>query len=100
MSDETARRLDAEVRAIIDRNYKRARAILQEKADVLHAMAEALVEYETLNREQIDDLMAGRPVRPTGEDRKGKGPHVKTGFEPEENSVGKGSGLGVSVAAN
>jgi cell division protease FtsH len=100
MSDDTARRLDAEVRNIIDRNYERARAILQEKVDVLHAMAKALVEYETLNREQIDDLMAGRPVRPTGEDRRDKGAHVEAGVKPEGKGAKKGSGLGVSVPAN
>jgi cell division protease FtsH len=100
MSDETARRLDAEVRKIIDRNYDRARTILQEKVDILHAMSKALVEYETLNRDQIDDLMAGRPVRPAGEDRRGKGAHVEAGVNPEGKGESKGSGLGVSVPAN
>ncbi len=64
VSDDTARAIDTEVRAVIDRNYERTRQILTDNLDRLHAMAEALVRYETLSIEQIDDVMAGRPVRP------------------------------------
>ncbi|WP_123401064.1 ATP-dependent zinc metalloprotease FtsH [Inmirania thermothiophila] len=64
VSEETARAIDEEVRAIIERNYTRAREILTEHRDKLHAMAEALMKYETLDSEQIDDIMAGRPPRP------------------------------------
>jgi cell division protease FtsH len=63
VSDDTARLIDQEVRATIDRNYKRTRRILTENLDKLHVMAEALMRYETLTSEQIDDVMAGRPVR-------------------------------------
>jgi cell division protease FtsH len=63
VSDDTARLIDQEIRAIIDRNYERTRALLTENLDKLHAMAEALVRYETLSSEQIDDVMAGRTVR-------------------------------------
>ena len=100
ISDGTAMRLDAEVRNIIDRNYARARAILQDKVDVLHAMAEALMEYETLDREQIDDLMAGRPVRPSRDERRGKGPNVKEGRKTESGRAANGGDLGVSVPAS
>ena len=62
-SDETARLIDEEVRRIIDRNYERARRILTENLDKLHAMAAALMEHETLSSEQIDDIMAGRALR-------------------------------------
>jgi cell division protease FtsH len=62
-SDETARLIDEEVRAIIDRNYERTRRILTDNLDKLHAMAAALMEHETLSSEQIDDIMAGRPAR-------------------------------------
>ena len=62
-SDETARLIDEEVRAIIDRNYERARSLLSANLDKLHAMAAALMEHETLTSEQIGDIMAGRPLR-------------------------------------
>ena len=64
MSDRTARAIDEEVREIIDRNYKRAHKILTENMDKLHSMADALIKYETIDGEQIDDIMTGRPVRP------------------------------------
>lgn len=51
-------RIDAEVRAIIDRNYETAAALLEENRDVLDAMAQALVNHETLDSEQIGVLMA------------------------------------------
>ncbi len=59
MSDETARRIDEEVRAIIDRNYARARDLLVTNRDVLDRMAEALVAKETLDAGDLDALMAG-----------------------------------------
>ncbi|MEQ8495237.1 MAG: ATP-dependent metalloprotease, partial [Gammaproteobacteria bacterium] len=64
VSDETAHLIDEEVRDIVDRNYERARHILETNIDKLHLMADALVKYETLDTEQIDDIMAGRPPRP------------------------------------
>jgi cell division protease FtsH len=64
VSPSTAREIDHQVRAIIDRNYARAEEILEANRDKLHAMAAALIEYETLSKEQIDDIMAGVPVRP------------------------------------
>ena len=54
VSDDTARRIDAEVRAIVERNYDHARALLTEHRDVLDRMAEALVEHETLDSTAID----------------------------------------------
>ncbi len=64
VSDETAKRIDEEVRTIVERNYERARSLLTENLAKLHAMAEALVRYETLDVAQIDDLMAGHEPRP------------------------------------
>ena len=64
MSEETAKAVDEEVRRIIDTNYARAKQILLDNRDKLDAMAEALLKFETLDSEQIDDIMAGRPVRP------------------------------------
>lgn len=64
MSDETARLIDQEVKSIIDRNYQRARQILIDNMDILHAMKDALMKYETIDVNQVDDLMARREVRP------------------------------------
>jgi cell division protease FtsH len=55
--------IDEEIRALIDRNYQRAEQILKENIEVMHKMAEALMSWETIDREQIDDLMAGRPLK-------------------------------------
>ena len=63
MSDETAKQIDAEVRRIIDECYKKAAGILEENVDKLHVMADALMQYETIDSEQIDDIMAGRTPR-------------------------------------
>ncbi|AWL11519.1 ATP-dependent zinc metalloprotease FtsH [Saliniradius amylolyticus] len=64
MSDDTARAIDAEIKAVIDSNYERAYKILNENMDILHAMKDALMKYETIDAKQIDDLMARRDVRP------------------------------------
>src|ERR1700676_2237212 len=64
VSDETAHAIDEEVRRVIEMNYKRARQILETNLDKLHAMAEALIKYETLADEQIRDIMAGRTPKP------------------------------------
>ena len=63
-SDDTAKKIDEEVRRIIDEAYATARTILIDNMDKLHAMAEALVQYETLDTEQIDAVMAGRTPEP------------------------------------
>ncbi len=64
VSDETAHIIDEEIRNIIDRNYDRSRRILKENVDKLHAMAEALMKYETIDAGQIKDIMAGRTPQP------------------------------------
>lgn len=64
MSDETAHLIDEEVRAIVTRNYERARQILIDNMDILHAMKDALVKYETIEEEQIKQLMKRQPVTP------------------------------------
>jgi cell division protease FtsH len=64
ISANTARAIDREIRGVVDRNYERAKDILEQNTDKLHAMAEALVQYETISLAQIEDIMAGRPVRP------------------------------------
>jgi cell division protease FtsH len=64
VSDDTAHAIDEEVRRIVDGNYETARKILEENVDKLHAMAKALVKYETIEESQIKDIMAGRDPQP------------------------------------
>ena len=64
VSDDTAHAIDEEVRRIIDSNYSRAKALLEENIEKLHTMAKALVKYETIDDEQIKDIMDGREPRP------------------------------------
>jgi cell division protease FtsH len=63
-SGETSRLIDEEVRRIIDDCYSRAHKILEDNRDILEAMKDALMEYETIDAEQVSDLMARRKVRP------------------------------------
>lgn len=64
VAEETSHTIDEEIRSIIDRNYERAEKILKENEDILHAMADALVKYETIDKAQLDDLLSRKPVRP------------------------------------
>ena len=64
MSDETAHIIDEEVRKIVARNYERARQILVDNMDILHAMKDALVKYETIEEVQIEQLMKRQTVTP------------------------------------
>ena len=64
VSDVTAHAIDEEVRRVIEGNYKRAREILTAALDKLHAMAETLIKYETIEDEQLKDIMAGRTPKP------------------------------------
>jgi cell division protease FtsH len=64
VSDVTVHTIDEEVRKIVDRNYERAERILKEDEDKLHVMAKALMKYETIDLEQIKDIMEGREPRP------------------------------------
>lgn len=59
----TSQQIDVEVRRIIDTNYARAEKFLKDNIDILHAMKDALMEFETIDSDQVDDLMARRKVR-------------------------------------
>ena len=63
ISEETFKQVDQEVRKIIDTNYEKATKILTDNIDILHAMAKALVEHETIDSGQIDDLMERKKMR-------------------------------------
>ncbi len=64
VSEETMRKVDAEVRRIIDEQYAIARKLIEENQDKMHKMAKALLEWETIDHAQIDDIMAGKDPRP------------------------------------
>jgi cell division protease FtsH len=64
VSEETMRKVDAEVRRIIDEQYGRARRLIEDNRDKIEAMTAALLKWETIDREQIDDIMEGREPRP------------------------------------
>jgi cell division protease FtsH len=64
MSEETMRNVDAEIRGIIDQQYALARRLIEENRDKVEAMAKALLELETIDSDQISDIMAGKPPRP------------------------------------
>ncbi|ROO28352.1 ATP-dependent metalloprotease [Salinisphaera orenii MK-B5] len=64
ISDETAHSIDEEIRSIIDGCYERSKQILEDNMDKLHLMSEALMKYETIDRKQIDEIMAGREPGP------------------------------------
>ena len=64
VSDETAKTIDSEVRSIIDSCYATAKQILEENTDKLEVMKDALLEYETIDKVQIDEIMAGRKPSP------------------------------------
>ncbi|WP_308569055.1 ATP-dependent zinc metalloprotease FtsH [uncultured Haemophilus sp.] len=89
MSDETAHAIDEEVRAIVNRNYARARQILIDNIDILHAMKDALVKYETIEEEQIKQLMNREPVTPPSgwEDNKDAKSTAKPQEEKTESAV-------------
>jgi len=64
VADDTARVIDEEIRDFIDRNYSRAETLLKENMDILHAMSEALIKYETIDSDQINQLMERQEVSP------------------------------------
>jgi cell division protease FtsH len=64
MSEATMQKVDREVRRIIDGQYSIARKLIEDNKDKMHAMARALLDWETIDGEQIDDIMDGRPPRP------------------------------------
>jgi len=64
VSDVTAHAIDEEIRRVIENNYQRARQILTSSLDKLHTMADALMKYETIDEEQLKDLMAGKTPKP------------------------------------
>ena len=81
MSEETAKKIDEEVKKIVDKGYERAKKVLTEKIDDLHKIAKALLIYETLSGDEIKDLIL-KDIKPT------------RSFKEEENDAKSSSALG------
>jgi cell division protease FtsH len=64
VSNGVQNKIDEEIRAVIDKNYKKAESLLQDNISILHKMADALMKWETIDKGQIDDLMAGKDPKP------------------------------------
>src|SRR5687767_7639215 len=64
VSESTLQKVDAEIRRIVDQQYGIARRLIEENREKVEVMAKALLEWETLDAEQIADIMEGRPPRP------------------------------------
>src|SRR5690606_29495840 len=93
VSEQTAEEIDREVRAIIDRCYGIAKKILEDNRDKLDLMAEALMQYETIDAHQINDIMEGRKPRPPKDwGDSGPGTGNKTGDAPAADVEPSGSG--------
>ncbi len=79
VSEETMRKVDSEIRKIIDQQYAVARKLLEDNRDKVEAMARALLEMETIDADQIDDIMSGKPPRPPKPSPSGQGGGAATG---------------------
>ncbi len=64
VSETTMQKVDSEIRRIVDEQYQLARKLIEDNRDKVEAMAAALLEWETLDAEQIEDIVSGRPPRP------------------------------------
>jgi cell division protease FtsH len=64
MSESTMQKVDVEIRRIIDQQYALARRLIEDNRDKVEVMAAALLEMETIDADQIGDIMEGRPPRP------------------------------------
>ncbi|WP_207922987.1 ATP-dependent zinc metalloprotease FtsH [Plasticicumulans lactativorans] len=94
VSDETAHVIDEEIRSVIDRNYMRAEQILRDRMAQLHQMAEALMKYETIDSDQIDDIMMGRELRPPKDVLSENEPPNSTGSHSGSSGEGEKTGDG------
>ena len=91
MSEETMQKVDHEIRRIIDEQYALARKLIEDNQDKMHAMAKALLEWETIDAEQIEDIMSGRDPRPPKDWSPSSRPNG--GGKPNEHRRGTGCGL-------
>ena len=95
-SEDTSREIDQEVRLILDEAYKEASKLLKKNRDILEAMKDALIEYETIDAEQVDDLMNRKKVRkPKDWDK--PGPDSSSGKKPQNKKPDSDPAVGSVV---
>ena len=94
ISEKTAELVDAEIKRLVDEAYQRALRTLEENRDLLESIAEALLERETLDREDIDLLAAGKPLRPLASAARKQEPGALPAEEREAPAVAAASGVG------
>ncbi|MFV9473884.1 ATP-dependent zinc metalloprotease FtsH [Advenella sp. RU8] len=87
MSEATMQKVDTEIRLIIDEQYAVARKIIEDNSDKMHVMAKALLEWETIDADQIEDIIQGRDPRPPKEP---DAPHDSAGMPPPAGTAPKG----------
>lgn len=96
VSEKTSQQIDIEVRKLIDRNYARAKKILEDHMDQLHLLADALIEFETLEDKEIDQVLAGKPLHRSErkKTKKPKPPEQPSASAPETDGhvASKGAG--------
>jgi len=99
VAEETSHTIDEEIRCIIDRNYQRSEQLIRDNIDILHAMSDALMKYETIDKFQIDDLMARKPVRaPQGwDDLPPRGGVSVDGYIPPKDGVKADGSIGATA---
>ncbi len=99
VSGNVAQQIDEEIRAVIDLNYNRAETILEENISILHKMADALMKWETIDKDQIDALMAGKDPKPPKDDndfytKPNLYKQDKVDIKPITSSINKGKPAG------
>lgn len=88
VSEATQQKVDAEIRRILDEQYLVARKILEDKRDCVEAMTSALMEWETIDAEQVKDIMAGRPPREPRDRQGGSGTSSEGQAGRPESTIG------------
>ncbi|MDD1621467.1 MAG: cell division protein FtsH, partial [Methylococcaceae bacterium] len=88
MSEQMAQVIDEEIRQVVDRNYLRAETILKEHIKILHNMAHALLDWETIDKFQIDELMQGRSIAPP-EPETAESTNEQDHQVPDDNAAGQ-----------
>lgn len=88
ISEATQQKVDAEIKSILDQQYLIARKLIEKNKKKIEAMAKALLEYETIDSDQINDIMAGKKVRP---------PKPSRGTSPPKGNKSGGSGIAPTV---
>ena len=94
MSNETAQAIDAEIRRIVENGYDKAKQVLTDHIDQLHSLAQALLEYETLNGDEINRVIAGEKIDRSSDDHR---PPLSTGVSSIPKT-GRSGGLGGTPA--